>query len=338
MVGSHSDTVPSGGRFDGILGVLAGLEVVQTLRDNGLTLNHDFELVDFLAEEPSEFGLSCIGSKAMAGLLEPYHLKLEDGTGRTLGQAIKEVGGNPDRLDTARRAKDSITAYVELHIEQAKTLEASDTPIGVVTDIAAIRRENICVRGQTDHAGATPMRFRKDALVTASKMVLATEEMTLQACESGPQIVATVGSLSVSPNAANAVPGEIRFTLEIRCGDDEKLRAHTECLLAKFLNIAENRGNNVEIESVSCGLATKSSEHVMEAIETAAENSGLSSTRLSSGAGHDAVYASYLGPMAMIFIPCLNGRSHTPDEWATKQQCGDGAQAMIGAILELDTS
>ncbi|MBE1281676.1 MAG: hydantoinase/carbamoylase family amidase [Rhodobacteraceae bacterium] len=336
MVGSHSDTVPSGGRFDGTLGVLAGLEAIQTLRENGVTLEHDIELVDFLAEEPSEFGLSCIGSKAMAGMLQDSDLDLQDGTGRTLREAMRSIGAVPEQLDQARRAENSNAAYLELHIEQATRLKSANVEIGVVTDIAAIRRDNVRVLGQTDHAGATPMGLRKDALVTASQMIALTEELTEQANEDGAAIVATIGRLELSPNAANAVPGVVEFTLESRSGDDDKLRAHTEGLLRRFEEIASARRQKVEIQPISCGTAVKSAGAVMQAIETATRDAGLSSMPLSSGAGHDAAYAARLGPAGMLFITCQDGRSHTPEEWVDQPECAEGAQVLMGAMLELD--
>jgi N-carbamoyl-L-amino-acid hydrolase len=338
VTGSHSDTVPAGGRFDGILGVLAGIEVAQTLKENDIKLSHPLEVIDFLAEEPSEFGLSCIGSKAMAGLIDKEHLTLMDSSGRTLAQAISEVGGCPDRINEARRAPGSIAAYIELHIEQAKYLEKNDISIGVVTDIAAIRRENIHVIGRADHAGATPMAFRSDALVTASQMVKDTQEMTLAANEKGPAIVATIGLFNVFPNAANAVPGEVEFHLETRCGDDTKLKNHTEMLLGRFRETAHSADQKATFQTISCGTATISSPLVLSAIETAADKSGFSHARLSSGAGHDAVYASKIGPAAMIFIPCRDGRSHTPKEWASKEQCAAGTQTLLRAVLELDNT
>ncbi len=338
MVGSHSDTVPFGGRFDGILGILAGLEAIQTLRENDMTLTHDIELVDFLAEEPSEFGLSCIGSKAMAGMLERDKLDLTDGNGRTLGEAIRAVGGCPDQLHLANRGENSISAYLELHIEQATRLESANIPIGVVTNIAAIRRENIRVLGRADHAGATPMGLRKDALVTAAELIFLTEELTEAANNQGAAIVATVGRMSLSPNAANVVPGEVEFTLEIRSGDDEKLRTHTENLLQGYHDIAAKREQSIEAYQISCGTATKSSDMVISAIEAASRNERLASMRMSSGAGHDAVYASHLGPVGMIFVPCREGRSHAPEEWVDEAQCAKGAQVMLGTLLQLDIS
>ncbi len=336
MIGSHSDTVPFGGRFDGILGVLSGLEAIQTLKENGALPAHDIELVDFLAEEPSEFGLSCIGSKAMAGKLESEQLDLTDGNGRKLGDAIRSVGGDPELLHQASRGANSIVAYLEIHIEQATRLESAGLSIGVVTDIAAIRRENIRVVGRADHAGATPMGLRKDALVTAAYLISATEELTEAANASVAAIVATIGKLSVSPNAANAVPGEVEFTLEVRSGDDAKLKAHTDGLLKRYRDIAQSREQAVHVQQVSCGTSTKSAAKVMRAIETASQNEGLQTMQLSSGAGHDAVYVSHLGPAGMIFVPCRDGRSHTPEEWVDEVGCARGAQVLLGALLELD--
>ena len=210
MAGSHSDTVPAGGRFDGIAGVLAALEAAQALKDAGHRLRHPLEIVDFLAEEPSEYGMSCVGSRLMAGRLGRDDLALTRADGETLAIGIRRMGGDPDRLAEAVRAPGSLAGYVELHIEQGPVLEARGLGIGVVTAIVGITRYAVTVEGRADHAGATPMHLRRDALTTASRLVVKAEELARALNRDGVYFVATVGRMTVTPNAANVVPGKVR--------------------------------------------------------------------------------------------------------------------------------
>ncbi|WP_449376166.1 hydantoinase/carbamoylase family amidase, partial [Bosea thiooxidans] len=229
--GSHSDTVPSGGRYDGILGVLAALEVAQSFSERGDRLRHTLEVVDFLAEEPSEFGLSCIGSRALAGALSEQHLALTRPDGMTLREGIAFIGGRPEELAAVKRPADGVAAYVEVHIEQGRVLENEQIPIGIVTDIVGIRRERIVVTGRADHAGATPMPLRADALVGAARLVEAAYKRALATARDNQPLVATFGRIEVSPNAANAVPGEAVLTLEVRSGNEAAVKAFGDALV-----------------------------------------------------------------------------------------------------------
>lgn len=336
LIGSHSDTVPSGGRYDGMLGLLAALEVAQSLREAGRKLRHPLEVVDFLAEEPSEFGLSCIGSRAMAGTLSSEMLDLARADGLTLREALRNVGGDPDRLENVRRAPDSIAAYVEVHIEQGRVLENEGTRIGVVTDIAGIHRDRITVTGRADHAGATPMNLRHDALVGASAVVSAAYRRALDASTEDRPLVATVGKLDVSPNAINAVPGLVEMILEVRSGDEAATRVFTADLLAEVGPAIRDFGLSVSSAEVSHARPTPCATVVREAIARAADGLGLSRRNMPSGAGHDGVHVSHCGPVGMIFVPCRDGRSHAPEESIEPSQAADGARALAGAVLELD--
>lgn len=336
LIGSHSDTVPSGGRYDGMLGLLAALEVAQSLREAGRKLRHPLEVVDFLAEEPSEFGLSCIGSRAMAGTLSSEMLDLARADGLTLREALRNVGGDPDRLENVRRAPDSIAAYVEVHIEQGRVLENEGTRIGVVTDIAGIHRDRITVTGRADHAGATPMNLRHDALVGASAVVSAAYRRALDASTEDRPLVATVGKLDVSPNAINAVPGLVEMILEVRSGDEAATRVFTADLLAEVGPAIRDFGLSVSSAEVSHARPTPCATVVREAIARAADGLGLSRRNMPSGAGHDGVHVSHCGPVGMIFVPCRDGRSHAPEESIEPSQAADGARALAAAVLELD--
>lgn len=337
LIGSHSDTVPSGGRYDGMLGVLAALEVAQSLIDSGERLRHPLEVVDFLAEEPSEFdGLSCIGSRAMSGALTPEHLALRRADGTSLQDGLAYVGGNPAELASAVRGADSIAAYLELHIEQGRVLENEAKPIGIVTDIVGIRRERITVTGRADHAGATPMPLRSDALVGAARLIEAAYNRALATAGQAQPLVATFGKIEVSPNAANAVPGQVVMTLEVRSGDEAAVTAFGTALVRDLqpeiaaLRLTVTNAPISNVAPVACAPALRT------AISDAARACGLATRDLPSGAGHDGVFVSRLGPVGMIFVPCLDGRSHAPEEAIEPEQAGDGARALAGAVKLLD--
>lgn len=336
LIGSHSDTVPSGGRYDGMLGLLAALEVAQSLSESGRRLRHPLEVVDFLAEEPSEFGLSCVGSRALAGTLTDEMLELKRPDGTTLREALAYVGGDPEKLAEVRRGPGSIAAYVEVHIEQGRVLENEGTKLGVVTDIAGIHRDRIVVEGRADHAGATPMTLRHDALVGAAAVVDAVYRRAQAASTPARPLVATVGKLDVTPNAINAVPGRVEMILEVRSGDEEATRSFVGELLADVASRLKELGVEAASQEVSHARPTPCDAVVREAIGRAADAAGLSRRDLPSGAGHDGVHVSRCGPVGMIFTPCRDGRSHAPEESIEPSQAADGARALAGAVLELD--
>lgn len=336
MLGSHSDTVPSGGRFDGVLGVLCALEVAQALYEAGIITRHPLEIVDFLAEEPSEFGLSCVGSRALAGALTPEMLKMTRPDGMTLAEGLAYVGGDPDALAKVVRGKDAVAAYLEVHIEQARALEAAKIPIGVVTGIAAIRRQRIIVHGQADHAGSTPMHLRRDALVAASRLIAKVSEAANSASTPDTPLVATVGWLAVRPNAANAVPGEVEMVLEARAPDPDALDRFLDEDVTKMVKLTKQQGCEVTCVDLSTAKTAPCNARIVDAIEAAAEDRSVASMRMPSGAGHDGVFVSQFGPIGMIFLPCKDGRSHTPEEWADPKDCALAAQVMLDTILALD--
>jgi N-carbamoyl-L-amino-acid hydrolase len=336
VIGSHSDTVPSGGRYDGILGVLAGLEVVQSLVERGERLRHPLQIYDFLAEEPSEFGLSCIGSRALAGMLSADMLDLRRPDGMTLREGLAYVGGDPESLASVRRSPDGTAAYVEVHIEQGRVLEQEGAAIGIVTDIVGIHRERITVKGRADHAGATPMPLRADALVGAARIVETVYARALALSDSDKPLVATVGKLDVLPNAANAVPGEVEMVLEVRCGDEAATRAFGKTLIEEVRPSLEALRLDVRAEPVSHASPTPCAPLVREAIRTAASSLGLSFRDLPSGAGHDGVFVALTGPIGMIFVPCLDGRSHAPEESIEPHQAADGARVLYETVRRLD--
>lgn len=338
ITGSHCDTVTGGGRFDGIIGVLAGIEVAHTLNEQGILLDHPFEVIDFLSEEPSDYGISCVGSRAFSGVLDTGMLASTNAEGETLGDALRRIGGDPAALTQPLRAPDSTAAFVELHIEQGPVLEAKRVPIGVVTNIVGIRRVLITVSGQPDHAGTTPMDIRRDALVGAARIIDTTFRMASTMNGAPHYVVATIGRLAMTPNVPNAVPGHVELMLEVRSDSDAVLDRFPEELMARVTDDLAASRLSAAAAHVSRAKPTDCQPLVMDAVERAATALGYASMRLPSGAGHDAVYVAATGPIGMIFIPCLNGRSHCPEEWIEPQQLLDGTRVLYGTVLELDRS
>jgi len=334
--GSHCDTVLFGGRYDGIIGVLAGLEVARSLNEWNVCLEHPFELVDFLSEEPSDYGVSCVGSRAMGGVLTPSMLAERNGEGETLEQGIARVGGRPDALSQVRRAPGDTAAFVELHIEQGPVLESKGIRIGVVSNIVGICRHRIVVTGQPDHAGTTPMSIRKDALVGASRIISAVDRKARSYGQGPDYVVATIGNLALTPNASNAVPGRVEMMVEVRSNCAAIMDSFTQLMLDELRPDIEGMGLGLEATLVSKASPTDCDQKVMRLISEAAGSVGCDSMIMPSGAGHDAVYMAHSGPIGMIFIPCLNGRSHCPEESITPDQLLDGARVLYQTILLLD--
>ncbi|MEG0555262.1 MAG: Zn-dependent hydrolase [Comamonas sp.] len=335
--GSHTDTVNAGGRFDGILGVLAGLEVAHALNDANITLEHPFEVIDFLCEEPSDYGISCVGSRAMAGQLSADMLAASDGQGDTLGQALQRLGARPEALAEADRRHDGFAAFVELHIEQGPMLEREGLAIGAVTDIVGIRRAQLFFEGRPDHAGTTPMDERSDALVAAACVIRQAQRLARQWSRTTPHyVVATVGRMAVSPNASNTVPGQVELTLEVRSNHAPVLKEFWDVLARRCSPAIERLGVQWRVEPRTHVDPVPCAPLVTAAVERAAQRLGLGCRRMPSGAGHDAMYIAHTGPSGMIFIPCLEGRSHSAVEWASPKQVLAGTQVLAATLLELD--
>ena len=338
LIGSHSDTVPSGGRYDGVLGVTAALETARAFAEAGVALRHPLEVCDFLAEEPSEFGLSCVGSRALAGALTPDMLAMTRPDGMTLREGLRYVGGDPDALAAAARGENSIAAFVEVHIEQGRVLESEGIALGAVTDIVGIARWRVTVGGRADHAGATPMAYRSDALVGAAALIRRAWEMASAAAGDARPLVATFGQIAITPNAANAVPGEAALTLEARCGDEARMAGFCDALLAACADELAALRVSARAEKISHAAPTPCAAEARAAIRAAAGDLGLSIRDLPSGAGHDAVWISRLGPVGMIFTPCREGRSHAPEESMTRQEAYDGTRALARTVRRLDAA
>ncbi|NPC58530.1 Zn-dependent hydrolase [Caenimonas soli] len=336
MTGSHCDTVVSGGRFDGIIGVLAGIAVAQALEESGAVLDHPLEVVDFLSEEPSDYGISCIGSRGMTGVLTSDMLAATNPQGETLSQGMERIGASPAKLQPALRGAGDVAAFVELHIEQGPVLEKAGLPIGVVSNIVGIRRVLFSVVGQPDHAGTTPMDIRRDALVGAAGLIERANAMAAAQSGKPHYVVATIGRIAVTPNAPNAVPGLVEMMLEVRSDARQVLDHFPEELLTSVQSRLEQLRVSASFKPVSRAEPTDCSPVVMDAVRDAATALDYPNQVLPSGAGHDAAYMAACGPMGMIFIPCLNGRSHCPEEWIEPGQLADGARVLHRTLTLLD--
>jgi len=336
MTGSHSDTVPSGGRFDGISGVLAGIEVARCLTARGRALRHHLEVVDFLAEEASECGVSCIGSRAMTGLLDDSLLAQTFPDGRTLAQALETVGGSPGALAEAVRG--DIRAFLELHIEQGPVLERAGASIGVVAAIVGITRVEIVFEGKAGHAGTVPMEGRRDALAACAALVgWVKESATEIARRARGHFVATAGVLQVEPNAPNVVPAKARLVVDARSDDKGQVERFVESLRIEAEAAAARQGVRLAI----CGLLSDSlpvtcDGRLRRAIARSADGLGLSSMSMASGAGHDTSFLARICPAAMVFVPCRDGLSHHADEWAEPADLAAGARVLLRTIEAVD--
>jgi allantoate deiminase len=331
LVGSHVDSVYEGGNFDGPLGVLAGIEVVQTMEEAGVETEHPIEVVAFTDEEGARFSFGMIGSRALAGRLSPEELKHEDESGISIAGAMRDYGLDPERIGEASRPEGSVAAYVELHIEQGRVLESEDLPAGIVTGIAGPVWLRFSIGGETGHAGATPMNLRRDALAASAEIMALIEA---EASMTGTS-VGTVGQLSLEPGGINIIPGRVEFSLDLR-DIDEGVRDRVEVrILGGAEEICRRRGVKMEIEPLQRLAPAPCSELVKNAARNACQKLGIRPHELPSGAGHDGMQLTELCPMGMIFVRSKDGVSHSPDEWSTKVDCAAGGNALYWTVLEL---
>lgn len=327
--GSHIDTVPSGGRFDGVLGVLAGIEVVRTLRENDLRLNHPLQVIVFTDEESSMIGSQAIAGTVLLNAPEQYKPKL----GESIQACLENLGGNWDDLATAKRTRADLSAFVELHVEQGAVLENTKTEIGVVQGVVGMVREAIAITGQANHAGTTPMNMRQDALVAAAQIILAVQEIAQQMPS---QPVATVGYLTVSPNAVNIVPGQVELTVDMRDLSKDCLNQMRMQLKQAVEAIATATHTTIQITPLLNVEPTPAMPQIQDAIELVCRELELSYCYLPSRAGHDALEIGRTTDMGMIFVPSQSGVSHSEAEYTSPQQCIQGANVLLHTLLKLD--
>ena len=332
LFGSHIDSVPQGGNFDGDLGSLSAIETVRALSAAKIVTRHPLEVVVWAHEEGGTFPNGLNGSRAMAGQLVAGEMD-QVYNGLRKADGIRRIGGDPERIADARRQPGSIHCYLELHIEQGGTLDKQGVAIGVVEGIVSISRYRAVVTGFANHAGTTMMAERQDALVAAAQLVLAVREEVTRV--EGRQ-VGTVGRLDVTPNAANVVPGKAELTIELRDLSEAKLSSIADAITARGRAIAAATNTTIAIEPTGHYGPALATPAVQSAIERAASSLGLTHLRLPSGAGHDAQMAATLGPMGMIFVPSIGGVSHSPKERTTWDDCARGADVLLRTVLEAD--
>jgi len=329
MLGSHIDTVPEGGKYDGALGVLAAIEVVQAIQEQQLEPSKKIQVVVFKDEEGTRFGFGLIGSCAMAGLLTEQQLQHTDEVGISIEEAMKEFQLSPYPLEKVQRQ--DIKAYLEMHIEQGKVLVNEDLPVGVVTGIAAPLWLEVTVTGVSEHAGATPMPIRQDALTAASEMILAIERILNDTTDS----VATVGKLNVSPNGTNVIPGKVTFSIDLRDIDEQKVSTLEDTILQQLQSIAARRNVTLSTKELQRIKPAKAAVALQQQLAASIAKQGIKPYSLISGAGHDAMNIAEIAPIGMLFVRSKDGISHNPLEYSSDEDIVIATRIFYDTVLEL---
>jgi N-carbamoyl-L-amino-acid hydrolase len=329
-IGSHLDTQPTGGKFDGVLGVLGGLEVMRTLHDLGYETNAPLMLVNWTNEEGSRFAPAMLGSGVYAGVFDrAYADSREDRQGVRFAEAIEAIGYRGD----AAPGSVKFGAMFELHIEQGPILEAEAKTIGIVTGVQGMRWYEIELTGREAHTGSTPMTLRRNALVGAARLI---ERVDRIAHEHAPSAVATVGLMEVKPNSRNVIPGHVFFSVDLRHPEDAVLGVMERKLMDSVPAVVNELGLDSQIRKVWDSPAVHFDLDCIAAVRAGVHKAGLASRDIVSGAGHDAAYTARVAPTTMIFVPCAGGLSHNEAESTTFEECAAGAQLLLNAVLEYD--
>jgi len=333
LFGSHIDSVPNGGNFDGDVGSLGALEVMRALQDGQVQTRHPLEAVIWTNEEGHHFGRGLLGSSAAAGLLEKEVLARRDSDGQTLADWLRRYGQNPDRIADAQIAKGRVAAYVELHIEQGGVLDEKKIQIGVVEGIVGIHWWTCTAEGFANHAGTTPMNNRQDALAAAARAALAVREEVR--AEPGRQ-VGTVGYLKLQPGARNIIPGRVEFPVELRDLDAEKVLRIWARIEKRFAQIAQEEKVGLTCAPLQADRPALTDVRIRDTIREAARAAGFTTLDMPSGAGHDAQQVAHFAPIGMIFVPSRGGISHSPREYTAPEDVARGAEVLYRTLLRLD--
>jgi len=328
LFGSHIDSVPEGGNYDGDVGSLGAIEVAQTLAEKNIVTQHPLEVVIFQNEEG---GL--IGSRAMDGELTERELDLVSRSGKTIREGIKFIGGDPTKLATVKRAKGSIAAYLELHVEQGGILEKERIDIGVVEGIVGINWWDVTIEGFANHAGTTPMNQRQDALLAAAKFIEAVNRVVNSI--PGRQ-VGTVGRIQALPGAPNVIPGKVILSLELRDLDAAKIQMLYQKIRTEADQIAQASKVKFDFKEINVNIPAPTDPRIRSLIDQSAKDLGLTTRQMPSGAGHDAQDMARLAPVGMIFIPSIGGISHSPKEFSKPSDIENGANVLLQSLLKLD--
>lgn len=335
VIGSHHDSVPFGGRYDGPLGVLVGLAVISAIAKAGLTTRHPLAFVSFTAEEPNPFALSTLGSRTVAGKLAPETLLLaQSPDGTTLREALAAVGGNVDHAFQARLTEQALAAFLELHIEQGLRLIRSATSLGIVTGICGIYRERVTITGEANHAGTTLLTDRHDALLAGAQLALAVEEAV--AAIGQDDVIGTVGTFTITPGAINVIPGTCDLMMELRSASREDLRAMLAIIRDRVDAITASRGVQIERTVVLDQADQPLDESLQQTLRQASADLGITHCDLFSMAGHDAAHIASFTKAAMLFVPSVGGKSHCAQEFTPPEDIAHAANVLIETVLRLD--
>jgi allantoate deiminase len=336
LIGSHLDTVPNAGKYDGILGVMLGLSVIEHLA--GKRLPFAIEVIGFSEEEGVRFSTPYFGSRALAGTFDPRSLNLKDRHSIYFDQAMRDFGLDPSRINDAAYDRSKVIGYLEAHIEQGPVLEALNLPVGIVTAIAGQSKYVISFTGQSGHAGTVPMNRRRDALAAAAEFVMTVESIAKEksALEETPStLVATVGKLSVEPGATNVIPGRVTLTLDLRDADDSERRRAAETIFTTGRANSTKRGVALNIESESHQNAVPMAAPFREILKSQLHELAIRPISLPSGAGHDAAIIANLCPVAMLFLRNPGGISHRPEESVSAEDVAVAEKVMLGFVTAL---
>lgn len=333
VIGSHLDSVINGGDFDGILGVVGGVEVIQVLVESGIRPGHPIEVVSFVEEEGTTFRCPLAGSKALTGALGMKDLEnLKNEAGRSLPEVAADFGLAPRRLGDDRFREGSVKSMVELHIEQGAVLETLGLPVGIVETIAGSENHRVRLRGRANHAGTTPMPLRFDALACAAECIGAVERIASHPARH--DTVATVGRIHCSPNAVNVIPAAVEFSIDVRDIHKELIESAARAMLDEINAIAERRHIRCETELTGESAPRPMSPQIVEQISELARLAGIPCHRMNSGALHDAAMMTRITDVGMIFVPSKDGRSHTPKEWTDYEDIEQGANLLLAAVMQ----
>ncbi|TCP29445.1 N-carbamoyl-L-amino-acid hydrolase [Scopulibacillus darangshiensis] len=334
VIGSHLDTVPNGGKYDGALGTLMAKEIIRTIIDNKISLDHDVDIVSFTAEESNDFNISTFGSRSFAGRLSPGFIKgVSDSNGLRLADALKSVDGGIDRYASMNYLRKDKKAFIELHIEQGKRLEDKNISAAVVDNMVGIYRNTVTVTGEANHSGTTMMADRNDALTAAAEIILAIERLG----NADPtDLVATVGRLSVAPNAVNIVPGKVEFTFEIRGETESSVQKMIESIQDYCEEVSEKRRVTIDQEVIQDQKPVAMDAGIVHILQKTAEELSEPYLTVTSMARHDAGYMTEVCKSAMLFVKSIDGKSHCPEEYSTLDDIEKAGNVMLQGILNVD--
>lgn len=333
IIGSHFDSVKHGGNFDGPAGVIMGLEIMRVLKEQGVKPKYPIECVAMIEEEGGRFGSGVFGSRAMTGKISYQELlENKDENGISMAEAFKEYGYKPKDIKNAQRDPEDIKAFIELHIEQGPVLEKENKDVGLVEFIVGINEFQVTVKGRPDHAGTTPMDMRKDALSSATEVINKVENFAIEA---GKGTVATVGNINITPGATNIIPGEVKFTVDIRSKDKDCIKMVKNNIKNELKEIEETYKITWNINELLNVEPVELSTEIINIFEDVAKEKSFDYKKMLSGAGHDAMIMASITDVGLIFVPSKDGRSHCPEEWTDYEDLQKGIELIYHTVKEL---